>query len=99
MKKNSLASMFLALLIMLSLTACIGTSSPVVVVPENHPTHFKCFQQGVAIVDVTTIDGATYGWVTIGNGWSSKAWSWKDDSGYHYQTESASMTCQQTGLK
>jgi len=87
MKKRFLIVLFV--MVVLAMASC--SQRP------NQPTHFICFQQGVEIVNVTTIDGAIISWPVIG-GQSIRSWVWDDIDGHHYLTFADNLSCQQTEI-
>lgn len=81
--KYSLVCLFVFVLIAVLLSGC-GPA-------DSSSTNFRCFQHGVAIVDVTTLSGAKLGF--------SGGWVWDDKDGHHSLSNSDSLSCMQSEIK
>jgi hypothetical protein len=87
--------LFLALFFLVFLVGCAGRDPDYGV---KHPTKFQCFQQGVKILDVKTLDGADIEFVGDGD-YKTKAWVWDDLEGKQSLTISVDLSCMQSPIK
>jgi hydroxyacyl-ACP dehydratase HTD2-like protein with hotdog domain len=91
MKRSTLFLLVaLSLLSVMILPACGAKAEHV-----NKPTHFVCYQQGVAIVDTITVDGAEKKQVINGD-YSVRSWVWDDASGHNTLSDSDTISCLQS---